>query len=68
MSTIEHAMRLFDLVMEKNGGFPKKEEVKKIVITCVFISSKYVEIYPPTSHDYEYVSNYIIKTSELLEK
>lgn len=53
VSTIEHCMALFDIFIDKQGYFVKNlDEGQLLVLACLFISSKYQEIYPPSVSDF----------------
>lgn len=67
VSTIEHCMKLFDLYVAKTGKFMSTLEGAQIyLLACLFISSKYMEIYPPAIQDFEYVSKYNVSAKELI--
>ena len=40
---------------------------KLTLITCLFISSKYEEIYPPSVTDFEYAAKYKFSAGDILE-
>lgn len=68
-STIEHCMALFDYFIEKQGTFVKNlDEGQLVLLACLFISSKYQEIYPPSITDFEYVLKYKFTAKEILQK
>ena len=69
VSTIEHCMALFDTYVEKKGCFVKNlEDGQLTILACLFISSKYQEIYPPSVSDFEFVLKYKFNANEILEK
>jgi hypothetical protein len=58
-ATVEHCIRVFDLYVSKRDGFMLTlDEAQLHLLTCLFISCKYQEIYPPSVTDFEYVSKY----------
>lgn len=69
VSTIEHCMALFDTYIEKKGCFVKNlEDGQLVILACLFISSKYQEIYPPSVSDFEFVLKYKFNANEILDK
>lgn len=60
-------MRLFDLYVAKSGKFMDTlEEAHIYLLACLFISCKYMEVYPPTVTDFEYVSKYKASSREFI--
>lgn len=65
--TIEHCLKLFDLFIKHKGRFVSSlDEAKLTLLTCLFISCKYQEIYPPSITDFEYVSKYKFLAKDFL--
>lgn len=68
VSTIEHCLKLFDLFIKQKGRFVSSlDEAKLTLLTCLFISCKYQEIYPPSITDFEYVCKYKFLAKDFLK-
>lgn len=69
VSTIEHCMALFDYFIDKQGCFVRSlDEGQLVILACLFISSKYQEIYPPSITDFEFVLKYKFSAREIIQK
>lgn len=67
INTIEHCIILFDTYLEACGGFKGKlDEMQLCLLACLFLSCKYMEIYPPSVTDFEYVCRYKFTTKDIL--
>lgn len=68
-STVEHCIRLYDYYCAQSPLLSRNfEEMQLDILSCLFISSKYEEVYPPNTSDFEYVSKYRFSTADILSR
>lgn len=67
IKTTEHALRLFDMVLEKDTSYLDLKDKLKLPLTCAGLSAKYIEVYPPNLQDLEFMTGDKIPVEEFMQ-